>query len=832
MTKRFTLAALLLVLLFTFVRAQTPPTYTSADIYLLMKKLKVLGTVLYIGAHPDDENTRLLAFLSKDKLYRTGYLSLTRGDGGQNLIGDEQGVELGLIRTQELLSARRIDGAEQFFSRAFDFGYTKTTDEAFKTWGKEKILSDVVWVIRKFQPDVIITRFPEDARAGHGHHSGSAVLAHEAFTAAADPKRFPEQLANGVKPWQAKRIFWNTFVFGNVNTTSDDQLKIEVGGYNPVLGKSYGEIAALSRSQHKSQGFGSGGGRGSQLEYFNFVQGEPAKTELMDDVNVSWSKLKGGAAIDAAIEEMIKNYSLSNPELSVPALVKIYKAISQIEDGNWREQKMKEVQNLIEICSGLWLEATTNTEFAVQGDHVRVNISLNNRLGAAMKLVKLSLDGTDTSLNKTLEKNINLNFPEDLYISPSKGISQPYWLQEPMSEGSFTVKDQKLIGKPENAPTYQAFFQVEVDGQAFDFVKPIQYKYTDPVKGELYQPLVVEPSTLVTTEPSMVIFKNTQQQTADVTVNVTANKNFSNYTATISRKLASDSVSKVDKEFSLSKGFNRNYSFSISNTMLNKAEQGKVSAMAQLKDGTEQQPAYLNITGITYDHIPHIHYFHQDLVKVLNIDIQTVGKRIGYIEGAGDKVPIALEQMGYSVTILKERDITPSNLKQFDAVMTGVRAYNVHDFLAAKYDILMGYVNDGGNFIVQYNTVPVRNKIGPYPFTVSRSRITDENATVNFEQPDNPVLNYPNKITSKDFENWIQERDIYSAEQVDPHYETPLSMADPNEQPQKGSLIIAPYGKGFFVYTGLVFFRELPAGVPGAFRLMANIIALSKKKGF
>jgi len=400
-----------------------------------------------------------------------------------------------------------------------------------------------------------------------------------------------------------------------------------------------------------------------------------------------------------------------------------------------------------------------------------------------------------------------------------------------MSEGSFTVKDQTLIGKPENSPTYQAFFQVEVEGQPFNFVKPIQYKYTDPVKGELYQPLVVEPSALVTTEPLMVIFRNTQKESADVNVSVTADKNFSNYIATISRKLASDSMAQVDKSFSLQKGSSRNYSFAINNTMLNKAEQGKVSALAQLKDGSEQSPSYLNITGINYDHIPHIHYFHQDLVKVLNIDIQTIGKKIGYIEGAGDKVPLALEQMGYSVTILKERDITASNLKQFDAVMTGVRAYNVHDFLAAKYDILMDYVNGGGNFIVQYNT-PVRVKIGPYPFTVSRSRITDETATVNFLQPDNPVLNYPNKISSKDFENWIQERDIYSAEQIDPHYETPLSMADPNEQPQTGTLIIAPYGNGHFVYTGLVFFRELPAGVPGAFRLMANIIALSKKKGF
>ena len=259
---------------FLIVRSQAPKSYTSSEILLQLKKLNVLGSVLYIAAHPDDENTRLLAYLANEKLYRTGYLSLTRGDGGQNLIGDEQAVDLGLIRTQELLAARRIDGAEQFFSRAFDFGYSKNPEEAMRFWGHDKILSDVVWVIRKFRPDVIITRFPTTGEGGHGHHTASAILAGEAFDAAADPTKFPEQLKQGVSVWQAKRILWNTFNFGGANTQSEDQLKLECGDYNPVLGKSYGEIAAASRSQHKSQGFGVPAQRGSVIEYFKTIKGE------------------------------------------------------------------------------------------------------------------------------------------------------------------------------------------------------------------------------------------------------------------------------------------------------------------------------------------------------------------------------------------------------------------------------------------------------------------------------------------------------------------------------------------------------------------------------
>ncbi|WP_205510763.1 PIG-L family deacetylase [Longitalea arenae] len=828
---------LLIALLYVLpVSAQTPPAYTSADIFLQLKKLKVLGSVLYIAAHPDDENTRLLAWLARERLYRTGYLSLTRGDGGQNLIGDEQGIDLGLIRTQELLAARRTDGAEQFFSRAFDFGFSKSTDEALEKWGKEKVLSDAVWIIRKFQPDIIITRFPEDSRAGHGHHSASAVVAHEAFKAAADPNRFPEQLGAGVQTWKVKRIFWNTFNFGTTNTTSSDQLKIDVGGYNALVGKSYGEIAAESRSQHKSQGFGVPGSRGTQLEYFSFTDGEPAQNDLMDGINTSWAKVEGGAAIDAQIDEILKNYSIANPENTVPALVNLYKGIQALKDGYWKKQKLEEVQRLIEQCSGLFMEATTGNEQAVEGDSVKINLVINNRLGAPVQLNKINLDVLDTTLSLNLEKNRNISLQKTFYVFTTKPISQPYWLEKKMSDGSFTVDDQSLIGKPQNEPAYQVRFDLLIAGQPFSFYKPVQYKHTDPVKGELYQPLVVVPSSTVTTEPSIVIFRKGEKQRAEVAITVTANKRFTGYKARISKRLTYDNSTKTDSNFTVQPGSQRQYIFTIDNAMLKDKEQDFVQAFVELKNGTEEQPAYLNLTNIRYDHIPHIHYFYQDAIKVLNIDIKTVGKKIGYIEGAGDKVTIALQQMGYEVTVLKEKDITPFTLKQFDAIITGVRAYNVHDYLEGKHAVLMDYVKDGGNLIVQYNTSnfisSVTDKIGPYPFAISRNRVTDEKATVNFLLPNHPVLNYPNKITAKDFDNWVQERGIYFADQVDSAYETPLSMADPNEKEQKGSLIIGSYGKGKFVYTGLVFFRELPAGVPGAYRLLANIIALNKKKGF
>ena len=796
------------------VAAQAPERITSAEIYLRLNKLNVLGTILYVAAHPDDENSRLIAYMAKERLYRTGYLSMTRGDGGQNLIGDEQGVELGLIRTQEMLAARRVDGADQFFSRAFDFGFTKSTEEALKTWGEQKILSDAVWVIRKYQPDVIITRFPPDARAGHGHHSASAVLAHEAFLAAADPTKFPEQFQYGVKPWRATRIMWNNYNFGSVNTTREDQLKIDMGGFNPILGKSYGELAAESRTNHKSQGAALTPARGSADEYFTLVDGEPAPTDIMNGVETSWRRVPGGERIEGMVDKAIHDFSLRYPERSVPALVEIYKAIAALPDGYWRTQKLKETQALIAECSGLWIEAVTRTPYAVQGDALPVTLVLNNRLNAPITVEGASVDGVDTAWRQELQGNKNYSLSCVIHVAPNEPVTQPYWLREEMSPGSFNVSDQRLIGNPQGAPAYEVRFRLVIGGQEFVYTRPVQYKYTDPVRGELYEPLTVIPRVTAQFDPSLVLFTDGEEKSFHAEA-----QDHQPGAVLPTMQLTPTPGLAIGKPVGLS-------------WTAKPAGHGTQTVTADLLAGRD---TVLQLTTIAYEHIPRIDYFRPAREKFVVADVRTAGHRIGYIEGAGDKVPAALEQMGYEVVLLNEKDLSPAFLKTFDAVIAGVRAYDVHPWLKQRHDVLMEYVKDGGNLIVEYNRDGLDNmntNIGPYPFAISNKRVTDENAPVTFLQPAHPVLNYPNKITDQDFQGWIQERGIYFAGQTDPAYESVLSMNDPGERELKGSLVIARYGKGIFVYTGLVFFRELPAGIPGAYRLMANIIALNQKKGF
>ncbi|HET9057156.1 MAG TPA: PIG-L family deacetylase [Chitinophagaceae bacterium] len=824
MRKRI-LFLLFLTYIFSSIRAQAPQTLSASEIYLGLKKLKVLGSVLYVAAHPDDENTRLLAYLAKERLFRTGYMSMTRGDGGQNLIGEEQGIELGLIRTQELLAARRIDGAEQFFSRAFDFGYSKSTDEALTTWDKEKILSDVVWVIRKFRPDVIITRFPEDSRAGHGHHSASAVLAREAFIAAADPTRFPEQLKYGVNVWQAKRIVLNGFNFGGINITAENQLKTDVGVFNAILGKSYGEIAAESRSQHKSQGFGVPRTRGQQFEYFTPILGDTAKKDLLDGVITDWSRVEGGAAIAAQVDDIIRSYSFDNPSLSVKSLVKLYGELLKMPDTYWRNQKIEEVQRLIEACSGLWMEGTTSEQYVAQGDTLKINYSVNVRGNVKAVLKKYSLlDGINNEhsrneLNRELEPNKNFNFSKTINIAANHELTQPYWLKEEMNKGYFNVANQQMIGKAQSEPSLSVIFNVAIEGQEFNFYKPIQYKFTDPVKGELFQPLVITPPVTIKPSQNLVVFDGIKQKLINASV-----KAFTNINLTDPKSISQTTpIGYVPAGYgTFNKGDEKSFPVLISAS-------NNISSL-NLYAGNYNQYLTRELHEVKYDHIPNIAYFTNALIKIASVDYKTTSKSVGYIPGAGDKVPEALLQMGYTVTILGEKDLNLSSLKKFDAVVAGVRAYNVHEFMVNAYDALMDYVKQGGVYIVQYNTNsfagPLANgKIGPAPFTVSRNRITDEAAKVNFLLPNHPVLNYPNKITEKDFEGWIQERSIYEAEKVDSSFASILSFNDANEKPTTGSLIVNHYGKGKFVYTGLVFFRELPAGVPGAYRLFANLLA-------
>ena len=806
---------------------QSPLNWTSADIHLALRKLNVLGSVLYLAAHPDDENTRLIAYFSKDKLYRTGYLSITRGDGGQNLIGDEQGIELGLIRTQELLSARRIDGGEQFFTRAFDFGYSKSPEETFTKWDKEKILSDVVWVIRKFQPDVVITRFPTTGEGGHGQHTASAILANEAFTAAADPHLFPEQLKY-VQPWQPKRILWNTFNFGGTNTVTPDQFRVDVGGYNPLLGKSYGEIAAESRSQHKSQGFGVPASRGESFESFKTMAGSAPVNDLMDDVNLGWKRVPGADSIEEMVNGIVASYDLLHPEKSVEPLISLYKAISNLPDGYWKAQKLNEVRILIEQCSGLFIDATSTEQFAVQTDSVRINLALNNRLGANAVLQRVTVDNFDTTLSKALDRNKNVTLSKTFYVNPSKPVTQPYWLKEKMEEGYYHVADFKKIGQPDADPAYQVQIDLKIYGELFTFTRAVKYKFTDPVKGEVYNPVVVIP-VVTFNDFDKVYIKGDKSKSFDVSF--VANNGVSIPSpAVVSQVFSStmDTLPRLIGGFSLQK--RQMHTETWSDAELD-------SKNYRINVSPDYRTAGFILKTIKYDHIPAISYFKEALLKVEEVDTKIYNKNVGYIIGAGDKVPEALEQMGYNVTLLTEKELARNNLKQFDAIISGVRAYNTNEWLNKYYDKLMKYVYDGGNYIVQYNTVNfvsnLKSKIGPYNFEISRTRITDENSPVQFLKPNHPALNFPNRISQEDFKGWVQERSIYHAGVRDSvNFETVISLTDPGEKPEDGSLIIAKYGKGYFTYTGLVFFRQLPAGVPGAYRLMANLIALNRKKAF
>ena len=818
MIKKSAIAFLIFNFSFLITHAQTPKSYTSAEILLQLKKLNVLGSVLYIAAHPDDENTRLLAYLANEKLYRTGYLSLTRGDGGQNLIGDEQGVDLGLIRTQELLAARRIDGAEQFFTRAFDFGYSKSPDETMKFWGHDKILSDVVWVIRKIRPDVIITRFPTTGEGGHGHHTASAILAGEAFDAAADATKFPEQLTKGVTVWQAKRILWNSFNFGGTNTQKEDQFKMECGDYNPILGKSYGEIAAASRSQHKSQGFGVPAQRGSVIEYLKTIKGTTPINDLFDNVDVSW-KRTADASLANTVNKIIEKFDVSHPEKSVSALVDLYKKIEILKDDYWKEQKLNALKDIIQNCAGLFMDATTNTQYAIPADSLKINLVVNNRSGANILSADAHIND-DYIIFDQLKKNTNALQTYTMYLRPGTKTTQPYWLQNPMEKGSFNVTDQQLIGRAENDP-FSVVFSMLIEGKEFKFTKPIRYKYTDPVKGELYQPVNIIPAFSVKSVPKLGV----NSKLNDWEVKSFKDKNpFKSYVKTENTR----SIVGYNNDTVLAKGqiiklFDKPHISEV--PLYDKTQYFTYHDTLFQENGNP----YLGLHQIEYDHIPFISYTQPEVFTSKDFDLKTEGNFVGYIPGAGDKVPEALLAMGYKVVTLKESDMKAANLKQFDAIVTGVRAYNTNDWMNNVYDDLMQYVKEGGVLLVQYNTSnqigPVKAKISPYPFNISRNRITDEEAKVNFLIPDHPALNHPNKITDKDFDGWIQERSIYHAEKIDSAYKNILSMKDPGEKELDGSLIIANYGKGRFVYTGLVFFRELPAGVPGAYRLFANLIA-------
>ncbi|RVU00393.1 PIG-L family deacetylase [Mucilaginibacter limnophilus] len=798
--------------------AQTAPPADAVTIQQNLDGLNVLGSVLYIAAHPDDENTRLLAWLAKGMHYRTGYLSLTRGDGGQNLIGNEQSEQLGLIRTQELLAARRVDGAEQFFTRANDFGFSKSPEETLKIWDKEKILGDVVWVIRKFRPDVMICRFPTTGEGGHGHHTSSAILAQEAFTAAADPKRFPEHLKY-VQVWQAKRLLWNTFNFGGTNTTSSDQFRLDVGGYNTLLGKSYGEIAAESRSNHKSQGFGAAKQRGEWFEFFKTIKGDVPQNSLLDGVKTTWARVTGSAGISNDILFLQKAFDAQHPEKSVSALVTLLDKIEKVDDTYWREQKTKQVKDLIAACAGLWFESYAEQPSYVVGDSMNVSSQIIKRNDFKVQSAEISPGEYIASAHgHVFTRNVLATSTQNT-SSLNYNITQPYWLASPRGIGMYTLANDTLAGNSENPDYTKTSFTFKINNKKISYQRPIVYKFTDPVRGEVYQPVEITPPVTANIENPVYLFKSGQPQTVHVKL-----KAFTNKAGSISIKPVSGWKVIPEKiDFS---GKNKGDEWTVAFT-ITPANSNPTVATLEAQVDVDGQKWSLGYKQIRYEHIPNITLFPPAQAKMVNLDLKTNGKNIGYINGAGDKVAESLRQVGYTVNILDEDAVTNSDLSVYDAIVVGVRAYNVNERMAIMQPRLLEYVKNGGNLVVQYNTAGhiLIDNIGPYPFSVVNQRVTEEDAKVTFADPANPVLNYPNKITQADFEGWIQERGLYFASGIDATYNTPLLMNDTGMSPDKGSLLVTDYGKGRFVYTSLAFFRELPAGVPGAYRLFINLLS-------
>ena len=821
-----------LVLLFLIgfnVAAQQPAKPNSVTIYNQIQKLNFLGTVLYIAAHPDDENTRLISYLSNEKKARTGYLSLTRGDGGQNLIGPELGELLGLIRTQELIEARKIDGGEQLFSRANDFGYSKTPDETLQIWDKDQVLSDVVWAIRKFQPDVIINRFDHRSPGTtHGHHTASAMLSVEAFDKVNDPTFFPEQLKL-VSTWQPKRLFFNTswWFYGSKEkfekADKSNLAQLQTGVYYSAVGKSNQEIAALSRSRHQSQGFGSTGTRGEETEYLEFLKGTSLqdKTNIFEGIDTTWNRVKNGKPIGEILANVQKNFDYNNPSASIPELVKAYNLIQKLDNIHWKVIKSEEIKATITACAGLYLEAVSNAQEAISGSTLGLKVEVINRSSIEMTLKSIALpNATIPYESKKLELNKGTTYEFDVIVPDNENFTDPYWLNEKGTVGMYRVANQENIGKPDVIRNLQATFLIEINGVAIPFERNIIYKYNDDVKGEVYQPLNVVPLVTSKITEKVSIFSSDKAKTISVKVNAAKD----DISGTVQLEVPANwSVSPKGIVFSLAKkGEEQTVNFIVTPS---KEASDVTLKSSVIVDGKVYDKEKIDIN---YPHISKQMVLKSSETKAIKLDIKTKNERIAYIMGAGDEVPKCLTQMGYEVTIVKPEEISTEKLQNFDVVITGIRAYNVVTALGIKQNILFDFVKNGKTMIAQYNTLDdfVTKDIAPFSLKISRDRVTEENAEIRFLAPDNPLLNYPNKITSEDFKGWKQEQGLYYPSEWDANFTPIISSNDKGENPKNGAILVAKYGKGHYIYTGLSFFRELPEGVAGAYRLLANMIAI------
>jgi LmbE family N-acetylglucosaminyl deacetylase len=831
-------SSLLAVLLMTQTAQAAGPPPDAARLQIALRRLGVVGRVLYVAAHPDDENTNLLAYLENIALVRTAYLSLTRGDGGQNLVGAEQGPELGLIRTQELLAARRIDGAEQFFTRARDFGFSKSPEETLRIWGKDAVLADVVTVIRRFRPDVIITRFQPEKTDTHGHHTASAMLAVEAFRAAADPKFHAEELSGGLEPWQARRLLWNK---SSWNLKPNEDLsgfgKLDVGVYSPVLGLSTGEIAAESRSMHKSQGFGVAPARGPIVEYFKVLDVAPKgrgakKVGPLDGLDLTWARFPKTSRVRALAEKAARGFDPGRPSASIPALLELDRALDAVPDASFRGQKKDEVAELVAACAGLFVDATAAEHEVAPGQPLEVTATVLNRspaangrpirptataAGAVTFAEKQPIAGQQAEgAAKPFELKRTIQVPAE------HAPTTPYWLARAPEAGLYGTPEARDVGAPESPPALVVTFGLTIGGRELSYTRPVSYKWTDPVMGERTRAVEITPVVSVRPDASVLMFPDAGPRGLAVRLVAGAAD-----VAGVVRPAppAGWAVEPATAPFSLTKkGAEATVTFRV-----HPVAPGAVAGLLRVAAEVGVARYTRGVVHIDHAHIPIQTWLADADVRLVPLALEKGGPRIGYFPGPGDEVPASLRRVGYEVTLLDEAGLTPASLARFDAVVTGVRAFNTSERLRAAHAALMSYVEGGGTLVVQYNTnnrlAPLTDALGPWPFDIGRDRVTDETAPVTFTAAASPALTTPNALGPRDFEGWIQERGLYFAETWDPRYQAVMSIHDPGEKPLAGALLWARHGKGTFVYTGLAFFRQLPAGVPGAYRLFANLLA-------
>ena len=829
-----TLILLLCLCLLTPAFAQAPFSGTPA-IEQSLHKLTVLGSVLMIAAHPDDENTAILAYYARGRHMRTGYLSLTRGEGGQNLIGAEQGDLLGLIRSHELLAARQIDGAEQFFTRAVDFGFSKTPEETFEKWGRERILSDVVWVIRRFRPDIVILRFSGTPKDGHGQHQVSAIVGKEAFEAAADPSRFPEQL-KFVEPWKARRLMFNSFSFTKETekeaAATPGRIEVDTGAFDPVLGVSYSQIAGMSRSMHRSQGMGASQRPGPSRQFLVPVAGDaPAKDAIdaFDAIDTTWSRVPGGADIGRLLEEAVRTFEPDHPERTIPILLKAHPLIAALRDP-WAGAKLVELNEAITLCSGLWLDANSDNYAVVPGATLEVNYTALNRSPFPMTLDSLTLQGmggesrTDAK-HAALESNQPVNSQLKYAVPADQPYSQPFWLRDPKQGDTYTISDQRLVGLPDDPPLLNLRFGLQAGGVAFNLVRPVRHRYVDRVDGEQTRALTVVPPVALNLPQDVVLFPDGNARQVEIAVRANVPK-----VAGIVR-LAPDQGWGAEPESQpfeqAQEGQQQPLTFEV------KPAQGpdhpsQLRAFAAVRDPAAGARREIDVGMLVISHppLPPLTVFPPAVVKLVHADVRVTAHKVGYVMGAGDEMPDAIRQLGCEVTLLTASDLEQRNLSEFDVIVTGVRAYNTRADLRVNLPRLLDYVRNGGKLIDQYNVTDGNLvAMGPYPFKVSHDRVTVEEAPVTFTNLSNPLLSTPNEITQKDFEGWIQERGLYFASEWDKRYETVIESHDPGEKPLAGGMLYARYGKGVYIFSGYSWFRELPGGVPGAYRLFANMLS-------